>query len=437
MGKILETIKINGNHKAIIECTDLFTDIDEEIKRLEIKGISRNNIQINIVGLDSLAIDIDDYKKCGEALKNLMSDVKLTDNQEERFAKIISAITKNITYNYEKTGENHAGYTGNLVEGLLEGKCVCVGYSHIAKAAFDMYGIESRIVYNEDHSWNEVKLLGDWYNFDITNAPNHASFNKMGKCLRSDEQLKSRKIYEGKKDSIGCTKVPDKDLINDINKYIKENRKNVPQVFKKPNIKTRFQNKVREVLYKFGIKNKKMLPENSIIQMEDSEYDNSESSHTDSIKSDNNLEFTKLEPIVKFDHRKSIVWGIQSWDKSSVDNKVNTSFIELPDTANPNSLMMENKEEFLTIYNALIQEVGEQNSFIGKIDLIKNERGESSFIGFSTTSKECQEVIEQVQEKIENNSRLYKSNKIEDRKDDKTNDEKRAIHQDGNGDGRI
>ena len=101
MGKILETIKINGNHKAIIECTDLFTDIDEEIKRLEIKGISRNNIQINIVGLDSLAIDIDDYKKCGEALKNLMSDVKLTDNQEERFAKIISAITKNITYNYK------------------------------------------------------------------------------------------------------------------------------------------------------------------------------------------------------------------------------------------------------------------------------------------------------------------------------------------------
>ena len=98
---------------------------------------------------------------------------------------------------------------------------------------------------------------------------------------------------------------------------------------------------------------------------------------------------------------------------------------------------MENKEEFLTIYNALMQEVGEQNSFIGKIDLIKNERGESSFIGFSTTSKECQEVIEQVQEKIENNSRLYKSNKIEDRKDDKTNDEKRAIHQDGNGDGRI
>lgn len=53
---------------------------------------------------------------------------------------------------------------------LLNGAGVCQGYSLAYKALLEAVGIESRLVesHSMDHTWNVVKLNGDWCHVDVT-----------------------------------------------------------------------------------------------------------------------------------------------------------------------------------------------------------------------------------------------------------------------------
>lgn len=59
----------------------------------------------------------------------------------------------------------------DVVDVLLEGKGVCMGYAHAASLLLNMAGVECRCVFGysgEAHLWNLVKVEGRWYHLDVT-----------------------------------------------------------------------------------------------------------------------------------------------------------------------------------------------------------------------------------------------------------------------------
>lgn len=63
--------------------------------------------------------------------------------------------------------------------------------------ALEMHDINAQFVSNDTHAWNQVKLNGKWYNFDMTNAAYETlTSNEMGKGLKSDSELAKDKIYK-------------------------------------------------------------------------------------------------------------------------------------------------------------------------------------------------------------------------------------------------
>lgn len=59
---------------------------------------------------------------------------------------------------------------------LINKSAVCEGYAKAYKLLLNAVGIESEMVINETHAWNEVKLMGEWYFVDITNDDNNSCY---------------------------------------------------------------------------------------------------------------------------------------------------------------------------------------------------------------------------------------------------------------------
>lgn len=392
MGKVLQ--KNFTSNSAILECTDLFVDLDKYILECEERGIAKENIKIFLVEEPEVYIDLDTLGKLRNALEILTSAVNSLDSEEEKFAKITLAIRKNISYAYEKTKSRNIGNGRNFVEGLLKGRCVCSGYALITKMALVMHGIEAEVVSSETHTWNEVKLGGNWYNWDMTNVKaDTLTARTMGRCLKADEQLRG-KMYENKLSNRVCTTLANQDLINTINGHIKTNMKHVPKL-PKENLMSKVAERFNSFFAKFRISNQRLLEAGNLSRHES--LDDTQSSY----RKQNSLELTKFSPVILFEDRKSALWEIQSWDKRNVENKVRTSYVELPMIGNPVNIIEENKEEFLAIYEALLQEAGQNNSFIGRITLLPSDSENTNhFCGDSFRSKECEDILDKVQEEI-------------------------------------
>ena len=71
-------------------------------------------------------------------------------------------------YEYDYTLKSISVYSG-----LTTSLAVCQGYSMTAYKMFNYAGIENRIIVGKikdiPHSWNTVKIKGNWYQLDITN----------------------------------------------------------------------------------------------------------------------------------------------------------------------------------------------------------------------------------------------------------------------------
>lgn len=111
-----------------------------------------------------------------------------TKEQEEYIEKELESITESITnanmsdlekvrvinnyiinrYEYDYTLKSISVYSGLTTE-----MAVCQGYSMTAYKMFKYAGIENRIIIGRikdiPHSWNCVKVQGNWYQLDITN----------------------------------------------------------------------------------------------------------------------------------------------------------------------------------------------------------------------------------------------------------------------------
>jgi transglutaminase-like putative cysteine protease len=99
---------------------------------------------------------------------------ELTQGKEsdiEKSKAIYSWITENIAYDadyYYKIRNLQDFDFDSALETLKKGKSLCMGFAHLNAALHRSIGIEAKVVYGEDHAWNEVLLDGVWYSQDST-----------------------------------------------------------------------------------------------------------------------------------------------------------------------------------------------------------------------------------------------------------------------------
>jgi len=281
MEQVKETIS-ERKDKVILGCSSIFTDISEYIEKYEQQGFSRKQI---FLYTQSLICSADILGQMREKLMFLTSDVRSTDEETEKFAKVAMSIAKNIKF--DKNQEKHPrGKNENIIKGLLEGKCICSGITEIFNIACGMVGIETENVGSQidPHAWSMVKLQGNWYNWDQTNIMEDVFLmRRLGKGLRTDRKI--IKLYKEKLSvsDIACNTEPSKSLVTTINRYAKMHRGTVPKM-KRENF---FSNLRSKILNRIGSKpSQSELPESAetACDQRDTSKESSRERHSDFVE---------------------------------------------------------------------------------------------------------------------------------------------------------
>jgi transglutaminase-like putative cysteine protease len=94
---------------------------------------------------------------------------KKTDTEKSQ--AIYDWITHNITYsmseyNWWKSDNNYVYATA--LQTLNKRSGICMGFARLDAALHRAVGIEAKIVYGQEHAWNEIKLDGKWQTQDTT-----------------------------------------------------------------------------------------------------------------------------------------------------------------------------------------------------------------------------------------------------------------------------
>ena len=144
--------------------------------------------------------DADTYIKCKTKIDELLGDIDfqkydgIPNREKYIFGEIVRRLS-NITYDKAslRKGANTDKYVSvrNLVGGLLDGSCVCLGYSEILRNTLACCGIESKLIAGGGHVWVQAKLDGQWYNVDLTFDQPKILKGKKPQCLlKSDKDFK-------------------------------------------------------------------------------------------------------------------------------------------------------------------------------------------------------------------------------------------------------
>ncbi len=128
-------------------------------------------------------ISVQEYKKVREIIDGIKKKVYVSEtiskNLREPFIalQVINQLAEMIQYDLIARDDavNKLEATPRYkqacgVKGLITGLAVCMGYSQIARNTLACFGIESEVLVNGSHAWNQVKVNGDWYNLDLTFA---------------------------------------------------------------------------------------------------------------------------------------------------------------------------------------------------------------------------------------------------------------------------
>lgn len=109
---------------------------------------------------------------------------KGVEEQIEAFTEVYKRLSKLMTYNKAAVSDESkydsylARTSRDLVGGLMNGTCVCLGYARILHEVLACVGIESTVIsgfkydHQVGHAWNEVKIGGIHFNVDLTNDRN-------------------------------------------------------------------------------------------------------------------------------------------------------------------------------------------------------------------------------------------------------------------------
>jgi transglutaminase-like putative cysteine protease len=89
--------------------------------------------------------------------------------EEEKSRSIFLWVASNISYDTEAYFRDplNPRYYSSL-ETLEKRVALCSGYAHLNAALHRAIGIEAKVVYGEEHAWNEVKIAGEWLEQDPT-----------------------------------------------------------------------------------------------------------------------------------------------------------------------------------------------------------------------------------------------------------------------------
>lgn len=219
---------------------------------------------------------------------------------------------------------------------------------------------------NRGHAWNKVKLDGNWYNWDMTNTKSDSlTMSTMGKCLKTDDEIEKLKIYKNNNSRIRCVKKPEKSLIDEINGTIKVNKRNIPKLPKEDifsKIRQKIVNRLQNTISK---KNQPLLPKGEEIGAGDKKE----------------IEIAECELVEKLDDRNSSLFKVQAWDKGDVKNRVTTSYLEIYGLEEGQKILeIINNRDFQIFFQALLEANVGNEQYIGRIDLLKDENGELSFV---------------------------------------------------------
>ena len=161
---------------------------------------------VNIIDFDGVlqyeknkyCYTIEDYIKIRAEIDSLLDEINDNDEELLKFLKIYRIIGENIIYDelvqdeLEDYSKKHEAKSSNLQNGILEKKCIDSGFSEILKNILACVGIESKIIRgkflgNEKECvWNQVKILGKWYNVDLASD---------SKRMNNSKNKKSKPIY--------------------------------------------------------------------------------------------------------------------------------------------------------------------------------------------------------------------------------------------------
>ncbi len=141
-------------------------------------------LKISSVKIENSIYDLNIYKICRAKISEILEGIDLQANQgnpnREKyiFGEVINRLANYLCYNYELAEKEKKGEANNtevenarnLIGGLINKSCVCVGIAETVRNVLACIGIECiNIGGNKDvHMWNQVKLDGEWFNMDLT-----------------------------------------------------------------------------------------------------------------------------------------------------------------------------------------------------------------------------------------------------------------------------
>lgn len=217
--KIINTT--NCNKPIVLTIKDASELSIDQLEQLE----TVLKIETIKIGNDKYAIEM--YKACRRKIDEKMEELDLQSNignpnrEKYIFGQIIKRLANDICYDYELEKKERHGEAKsdesenarNLVGGLLNGSCVCVGNAEIVRNVLACCGIECINIGGDEHMWNQVKLDGEWFNMDFTwDRKRIVEMETPQYLLKSDEDFKGHNadFYETKK----CSRtIPENELI--------------------------------------------------------------------------------------------------------------------------------------------------------------------------------------------------------------------------------
>lgn len=148
--KNLQEFTVYGDAVGITE--DLIAYLDSQ-------GIKHN--------LDNRLVNLNNQ------IDNIVDEIISDDMDEyEKMNTIASYVLNNLMYDYAALNDESLAteYNHNPLESALSGLGVCASFAAFTNVLAIKAGLTSYYTFNDDHAWNLVKLDGNYYYIDTTNA---------------------------------------------------------------------------------------------------------------------------------------------------------------------------------------------------------------------------------------------------------------------------
>ncbi|MBQ8299655.1 MAG: lasso peptide biosynthesis protein [Clostridia bacterium] len=164
------------------------------ISQLSIEELECRKDEINIIIIQdekgsAASYTRQEYIEVRKKIDEILDGVPKTEegnveSEIEAFTEIYKRLSRMMTYDKDAIDDDNrynlmlARRARDLVGGLLNGTCVCLGYARILHEVLACAGIESSIITGMKadgtvgHAWNQVKIGGISFNVDLTNDRN-------------------------------------------------------------------------------------------------------------------------------------------------------------------------------------------------------------------------------------------------------------------------